>query len=102
MILSGPAIGRYVTEGFISINPRYDEKQLRPFGIRVHLAGEILVPRAGRMIDLSHPSDVVNDYSRKSIGADGLTLAPGDFVLAATVEQIKVAPWLCCRLDGRS
>src|SRR6266446_1726553 len=102
MILSGSAISRYIANGLISVAPEFDENQLRPFGLRVHLASEILIPSARRIVDLAEAEDLQNDYHREDITVRGLMLSPGDFVLGSTVETVRVAPSLCCRLDGRS
>jgi dCTP deaminase len=102
MILSGSAIGRYIASGLISIEPEFDAQQLRPFGLRVHLSNEILVPSVRRTVDLSSSEDIQDDYRKDDITEHGLVLTPGDFVLASTVEAIRVDSSLCCRLDGRS
>jgi dCTP deaminase len=102
MILSRSTIAQYVKSGRISVRPTFDEKQLRPFGMRVHLGGDVLVPQDGAIVDLAHPTSDRGLYRHVDIRAQGLALQPRDFVLASTVEALRVDPAICCRLDGRS
>lgn len=53
-------------------------------------------------MDLSRPRDVQHLYEVEPIEESGLIVRPGEFVLASTIETLRVLPALCCRLDGRS
>src|SRR4051812_4786925 len=102
MILSSTEIQEAVVAGRISVRPGFDEAQLRPFGIRVHLGAEILVPVFPQVIDLS------GDWESQTVGYDTRTGEPlfalesGKLVIGSTVESFRVASDLVCRLDGRS
>jgi dCTP deaminase len=102
MILSSNAIKECVKEQWISIRPRFDERQLRPLGLRIHLAETILSPDANQTIDLSKEEPATPTFQRVDIRSSPLVLHPGDFVLGSSVESIRVHETLGCRLDGRS
>jgi dCTP deaminase len=102
-MLSKPTILRYVASGRISVRPAFDEQQLRPSGIRVHLGQEILVPNASvGMVDLTKPIGSDALFCKRQIVDNPHRLGPGDFVLASTMELFQVSPEISCRLDGRS
>jgi dCTP deaminase len=54
------------------------------------------------LVDLSAEADGDALYRPEDIENSPLVLRPGEFVLGATVESVKVHPSLACRLDGRS
>lgn len=101
-MLSKKTILEYVKCGKISIKPHFDEQQLRPLGLRLHLGKEILRPKDQGLIDLSQQDVQSTEYEEQDITQDGLLLMPGDFVLGATAEAIQVDPSMYCVLDGRS
>jgi dCTP deaminase len=101
VILSGTAIAEYVENGLIDILPLFDPMQLRPCGLRVHLSGDLLIPRAGQCVDLSGEAGCDPQYDLVD-ASDGYTMLPGGFVLASTIERFKLHTSLLCRLDGRS
>lgn len=102
MVLSSTIIKEYVQAGMILVEPAFDEAQLRPFGLRVHLADEVLVPEINQRIDLSaeHPRNPI--FAKINLSLSPLVLKPGDFVLASTAEAFKLNSNLVGRLDGRS
>jgi dCTP deaminase len=101
MLLSSHMILEYVRGGQIEILPGFDENQLRPFGLRVHLGARIMRLSDGQDIDLADRRAVALTETH-DIRESGLSVRPGDFVLASTAESVKVDPHICCRLDGRS
>lgn len=102
MVLSGNTIREYINRGLISVQPYFDENQLRPLGLRVHLGSEILIPESAQRIDLSSNEIEIPKFRKTSLQKNNLTICPGDFILASTVESIMLHPSLLCRLDGRS
>jgi dCTP deaminase len=102
MILSDRSILEMVESGQIHILPKFDKSQLRPFGIRVHIDDEILIPEPNQLVDLSDCCLADLSYKKISIRDTPLILYPGDFVIASTIERIRVSQSLVCRLDGRS
>jgi len=102
MVLSGNTIREYIKQGLISVQPYFDENQLRPLGLRVHLGNEVLIPEPAQRLDLSGSEIETPRFSKLSLLTTHLVLRPGDFILASTMETIKLHPTLACRLDGRS
>jgi len=102
MILTGAALSSYVKHGLITVEPGLDKSQLRPFGLRVHLDKALQVPtNPQQVVDLSDASDV-NLFELFEMPPTGYELAPGSFVLGATLERFMVVPSIAARLDGRS
>jgi dCTP deaminase len=101
MLLSSKSISEYVKSGRIAVLPEYDDKQLRPFGLRVHLGKRVLRLKPGQEIDLRE-SEKEPELLEEDIRERGIRLSPGEFVLAATAESFRVDSKICCRLDGRS
>jgi len=99
MILSDVTIAKYIDEGKIKIFPTFDRADIRPTGIRLHLADDLLVPPPGQTADLAG-GDLKFDPVR--IGADGYHLKPGQFVLASTHESFQMPRDLVCFIEGRS
>lgn len=102
MILPGDIIKEFVDQGLISVLPKFDEKQLRPFGLRVHLSSRLLVPEGGQIVDLSSSEPSEPRHVPHMLDQGPIKLKPGDFVLGSTIEAFKISPTLMCKLDGRS
>lgn len=100
MILSETDIAKYLEEGKIVVLPEFDRADIRPTGLRLHLAEEILVPPPGQTADLAGGSQLNFDPVR--IGPEGYRLRPGGFVLAATRESFQVSRDVVCYIEGRS
>lgn len=100
MFLPHHIIGKYIDEGKIIINPEFDKKDIRPVGIRIHLAKDILVPEAGQTVDMTVPTDL--KYKEIDLTKEEFFLEPGQFVLGATHEAIQTSPDILAILDGRS
>ncbi|MEK6947810.1 MAG: dCTP deaminase [Nanoarchaeota archaeon] len=90
----------YITLGRIKISPRFDEKNLRPVGLRVHLGDEILFYHPNQVIDLS--SNKSPRYTKVNISKKQFELKPGQFILGHTKEKITTDKNILCELDGRS
>lgn len=102
MILPGHIIKEYVDQGLISIEPAFDPQQLRPFGLRVHLAPDVLVARSGQQVDLASEGADPPLFDEIDLRKGPLVLRRGEFVLASTIEAFRLSPSLICKLDGRS
>lgn len=102
MILPGHVVQQYVEQGMIAIKPAFDARQLRPFGLRVHLSAHVLVPDSGQRVDLSRPREAALTYREHDLRLEPLVLRPGGFALGSTVELFRLHPSLMCRLEGRS
>lgn len=100
MFLSHQAIQRYIDEGKIIIGPDFDKKNIRPIGVRLHLAKDILVPEPGQTVDITGEQEL--KYKRIDLEKEEFYLEPNAFVLGATYESIKTATDIAAFLDGRS
>ncbi len=84
------------------INPA---KQIGPSSIDVHLSGSFKVPLTSHISHID-PMDqsAVRSYMRSvelNFG-ESYYLHPGEFVLGATIEFVRVPYDLACRIEGRS
>lgn len=99
MYLADVTIEQYLYNGLIEVIPSVKKEDIRPVGIRVHLAKDILIPKAG-YVDFAQPSNL--DYETIDIEAREFILEPGAFILASTVEKVRTTPNIIAFLDGRS
>ena len=53
MFLSHQTIEKYIDEGKIIIKPDFDKKNIRPVGLRIHLAKDILIPEPNQTVEIS-------------------------------------------------
>lgn len=100
MFLSHKTIERYIDEGKLIIEPDFDKKNIRPVGIRIHLAKDILVPEPGQTVEIGEPSEI--KYKEIDLSKEEFYLEPNGFVLGATFEAIQTPPNILAILDGRS
>ena len=106
MILSDRDITLALKNGRIRITPRINEKvQLGSCSVDLRLGKQFRVFNHSTVayIDTAH-SQVSQDMMREVNLRKGepFILQPGDFVLATTVESIRIADDLIGRLEGRS
>lgn len=106
MILSDRDIKKYIKAGKIKIDPKPDFKeQLGPCSLDLKL-GDVFrkFKRAEfAFIDLKTNVPIEKIMSKfKLAPGKPLMMQPGDFVIAATKENIEVPSDLAARLDGRS
>jgi dCTP deaminase len=101
VILSDRAIRREVERGGIEISP-FDERLLQPASIDVRLGDRFLLP-VGHTASHIDPTRRQGDLMAEVIaGPEGLTIAPGRFMLATTLEWIRLSTELVAHLDGKS
>lgn len=100
MFLSHQTIERYIDEGKIVITPAFNKKNIRPVGLRLHLAQEILIPEPNQTVELGTPQDL--KYEEIDLSNQEFYLEPGQFILGATYEAIQIPTNIIAILDGRS
>jgi dCTP deaminase len=100
MFLSHRTIEQYINEGKIIIEPEFDKRNLRPVGIRIHLAKELLLPQPDQIVSLTVAQDL--RYEEVDLTQEDFLLAPGQFVLGASYEAIQTPANVLAILDGRS
>ena len=100
-MLPDHAIAARIKAGDLVIDPEPTLDRLQPSSIDLTLGDSYRVFTAHhRPITLdSIPDDLT---VRLPVGPDGLTLQPGDFVLATTAERVTIPADLCGFLHGRS
>ena len=84
------------------INPRL---QIGPSSVDVRLGGGFRTPATSHLgaIDPAIEHDVATYTTAVEIGhCDNFYLHPGEFVLAATLEYVRIPRDLACRIEGRS
>src|SRR3989344_2956173 len=100
MFLSHQTIERYIDEGKIIVQPEFNKKNIRPVGLRIHLAKDILVPEPNQTVEIASPAEL--KYKEVDLTKEEFYLEPNGFVLGATYEAIQTPPNLLAILDGRS
>ncbi|MBI5140293.1 MAG: dCTP deaminase [Candidatus Vogelbacteria bacterium] len=100
MYLSHQTIEKYIDAGKIVIKPSFDKKDLRPVGIRIHLAKDILIPLPGQTVDLTSAQDI--KYKEVDITKEEFYIEPGDFILGATYELIQTPKNIIAFVGGKS
>ncbi|HVY53131.1 MAG TPA: dCTP deaminase, partial [Gammaproteobacteria bacterium] len=100
MFLSDQAIAKCLLAGSIIIGPEFDEKNIRPVGIRLHLGRELLMPEPGQTVSLTEAANL--KYRRIDLVEEEFFLEPGEFVLGSTYETVQTSRGILAFLDGRS
>jgi dCTP deaminase len=100
MFLSHQTIEQYINDGKIIIQPEFDKRNIRPVGIRIHLAKELLLPQPDQVVSLTVAQDL--KYEEVDLSQEDFLLAPGQFVLGASYEAIQTPANVLAILDGRS
>ena len=102
MVLSDRTIRRQIDEGRILIDP-YDQSLLQPSSIDVRVDRFFRVFHNARYpyIDVKQPQDDLTELVEVD-GDSPFILHPGEFVLASTLERIRLPDDLVARLEGKS
>lgn len=100
MFLSHQTIEKYIDDGKIIIEPDFDKKNIRPVGIRIHLAKNLLLPEPNQVVSLTVAQDLT--YKEIDLTKEDFLLEPAQFVLGASYEAIQTPPNILAILDGRS
>jgi dCTP deaminase len=100
-VLTHDEILKAVERGEIEIDP-FDPKFVGPGSVDLHLGHHIRVFRRQHEIyDVTNESDFQLITELLEV-EDSFVLLPGETLLGITQERIKLAPFLCGRLEGRS
>ena len=100
MFLSHQTIEKYIDLGKIVIEPDFDKKNIRPVGVRIHLAKHLLLPEPDQIVSLTVGQDL--KYREIDLTKENFVLEPEQFVLGASYEAIQTPPDVLAILDGRS
>ncbi len=100
MILSDQTISEYIIQGKIVVLPEFDQSNIRPAGIRLHLDEEILVPKPNQTVVVDGADNV--EYDHLKITVQGYALPPGGFILGSTYERFQLPRNVIGYFDGRS
>ena len=100
MMLSNEDIKQVIAKGALTISP-FNEKWLRSSGITMHLGPELLVPRAGHVVDVTKPAPPPYDSVIITMEKP-YALQPGEFLLGHTFQNVTVGSSLGFMIEGRS
>lgn len=100
-VLTHDEIVKAVAAGHIEIDP-YREDLVGPGSVDLHLGNQFRVFRKlHRIYHVTDESDFQQITELVEVD-DYFVLMPGETVLGVTIERIRLAPFLCGRLEGRS
>ncbi len=102
MILSDQSILELIKKGEIIIKP-FNDDLVGPSSVDLRLGNEFLVFERAR-IDVIDPKQPLEDLTRKIFVENGdfFVIHPGEFILATTLEYIKLPDYIAARIEGRS
>ncbi|MGC8941499.1 MAG: dCTP deaminase [Sulfurihydrogenibium sp.] len=101
MILNDKTIKKYISEGLLIIDP-LDEIQIQPSSVDLRLGYDFLVyPDDIEVLDVKDPY-FSNRLIRQEASLDGFIIKPKQFVLATTIEYIKLPDFITAFVEGRS
>ncbi|MES5481548.1 dCTP deaminase [Bradyrhizobium sp. INPA03-11B] len=102
MYLADVDIGHAIEAGEIQISPAVKAEDIRPAGIRLHLADTIAMPISSdaKVVDFAAPE--CTDFKLFELPREGYVLKKREFILASTVETVQTSPNILAQLDGRS
>jgi dCTP deaminase len=99
-MLSDVDIRRQVTQGHLGIEP-FDPAALQPASYDLTLDREFLIPNPEvTEVDLADVPE--NHMTALRVDNEGLTVEPGEFLLACTRERVTVGEGLLGRVEGKS
>jgi dCTP deaminase len=101
VVLSDRTIARLIAEDRIGIDP-YDEALLQPSSVDVRVDRAFRVFHNARypFIDVKEPQEALTELVE--IDDEPFILHPGEFVLGATLERVRLPDDLVARLEGKS
>ncbi len=102
MVLSDRTIARLIAEGRIGIDP-YDEALIQPSSVDVRVDSAFRVFNNARYpyIDVKQHQDALTELVEIDDDAPFI-LHPGEFVLGATLERVRLPDDLVARLEGKA
>ena len=102
MVLSDRSIREAVADGRIEIEP-FDDELVQPSSVDLRVGRFFRVFRNNRrpFIDVREPAEGLTELVEAS-DDDPFILHPGEFVLGATSERVRIGDDLVARLEGKS
>jgi len=102
MLLCDHTIRQLIARGEIVIEP-FDESLVGPSSIDLRLGNEFRVFERTR-IDAIDPRKPIEELTKLIVIKDdeAFVIHPGEFVLATTLEYIKLPNYIAARIEGRS
>ena len=102
MILCDQSILELVRKGEIIIEP-FDPELIGPSSVDLRLGNEFLIFERTR-IDVIDPRKPIDSFTKRIVIEKGenFVIHPGEFVLATTLEYIKLPDYIAARIEGRS
>ena len=102
MVLSDKTIKEYLSNGKILIDP-IDQNDIQPASVDLHIDKGILIFKnsAEPCIDLRKELPNLTESIEIKKG-EPFMLHPGEFVLASTIERVKLSDNVVGRLEGKS
>lgn len=101
MILNDKTIRKYISEKIIEIRP-FDDIQIQPSSVDLRLGYDFLIyPEDLDIIDVKDPY-FQNRLIREEATSSGFIIKPKQFVLATTIEYIKLPDFITAFVEGRS
>ncbi len=100
-VLTHDKILEAIAAGHIEIEP-YDPALVGPGSVDLHLGDEFRVFRKLHQIYHVNDESDFQQITELVKVEDYFVLMPGETVLAVTKERLRLAPFLCGRLEGRS
>ncbi len=97
MILSDRSIKSLIQKGELRVDP-FDEGLVQSSSLDLRLGSEFARYREGGVIDVKEGPGEVEILRVK----DHIDIAPKEFLLATTLEYIKLPPYLTAFVEGRS
>jgi len=97
MILSDKTLKRMMAEGTLTCEP-LEENSIQPASIDCRLGNHFLVVEDRNM----HLIDLNSEIEYRSIESDSITIPANSFLLATTMEYVKLPDDLTAFVEGRS
>lgn len=101
MILNDKTIRKYISEGLLVIDP-LDEVQIQPSSVDLRLGYDFLIyPDDLEILDVRDPY-FSNRLIKEEASEEGFVIMPKQFVLATTIEYVKLPDFITAFVEGRS
>lgn len=101
MILNDRELKELIRKGELVIEP-LDEYQIQPSSIDFRLGNDFLIyPESIDVLDVKD-DHYKNKLKKVVVGEEGFIIEPKQFVLATTIEYIKLPDYLTAFVEGRS
>ncbi len=98
MILSDISIKELIERGELSVEP-FNEDNLQCSSLDLSLGEEVAIYTNSGCIDVKSP-DI--EVKRLTVGREGFEIGPNQFLLATTLEYIRLPSYLTAFVEGRS